>query len=105
MILENKNNFIIEKKGNESNEILLIFTSYTTTIAIYNITRNKLLLNNKMINVSGKGTIEAYKSSNTTLKQLKHFVNNYIENNFYTNLIEFEKRIRKNNNVIFNQYI
>ena len=105
MIIENKKNLIIEKIKNEDNETLLIFTSYKTTIAIDNITSKKMLLNNKKINVSRKGMIEAYKSSSTTLKQLKHFINNYVEYNFYTSLDAFEKKIQNNNNIILNQYI
>lgn len=93
-ILENKNNMSIQKIiEDESEKIMLV--SYNSIIAIYNITRNRLYLNNRKINVNSEYK-EVYKCSQATLKQLKHFINDYVEDNYYTTFKEFEKRIHKN---------
>lgn len=82
-ILENKRNCSIMKE----NEILT-FLSYNSKIATFNKKTSMLKLNSKK-----------WDSSQTTLKQLKSFINNYVEKDYYLNRKDFEKRIHKNGNI------
>ena len=82
-ILENsKNCLIMEKNG------ILEFWSYKTKIASFN--KNRLIL---------KLNREKWDFSQTTLKQLKRFINSYVEDDYYVNRKDFEKRIHKNGNI------
>lgn len=81
-ILENKNNLIIEKNSNN-----YIFYSYSSLIAIYNENTKKLRLT------------KLWNYSQTTLKQLKNFINNYTCYN-YSSKKEFEKLIDNINIIV-----
>lgn len=85
-IIENKNNFTILKDNIKN----LIFFSYNSHIATYDKENEKLYI-----------TI-LWDYSQTTLKQLKNFINNYTSFN-YENKKQFEQEIYKNNNIIFLQ--
>lgn len=82
-ILENSKNYLIMK----NNEVLE-FWSYETKIATFNKKTSILKLNSKK-----------WDFSQTTLKQLKRFINSYIEKDYYLNRKDFEKRIHKNGNI------
>lgn len=82
-ILENGKNCLIM----EENEVLT-FSSYNSKIATFNKRTSILKLNSKK-----------WDFSQTTLKQLKKFINNYVEKDYYLNRKDFEKRIHKNGNI------
>ena len=82
-ILENKKNCLIM----EENQVLMFF-SYKLKIATFNKKTSILKLNSKRWNFS-----------QTTLKQLKSFINSYVEEGFYINHKDFEKRIHRNGNI------
>lgn len=82
-ILENEKNCLII----EENEVLTFF-SYNSKIAAFNRKTSILKLNSKK-----------WDFSQTTLKQLKRFINNYVEKDYYLNRKDFEKRIHKNGNI------
>lgn len=81
-IYENKNNMLIF-----SNENQTYFVSYQTTIASYNEETRKLKIN-----------VNYWDYSQTTLKQLKYFINNYTCFKYETKK-EFEKEIENNDNI------
>ena len=82
-ILENGKNFLVKEDNG-----ILEFWSYTTKIASFN--KNRLIL---------KLNREKWDFSQTTLKQLKNFINKYVENGYYLSRKDFEKRIHKNGNI------
>lgn len=82
-ILENGKNCLIM----EENEVLTFF-SYNSKIAVFNRKKSILKLNSKK-----------WDFSQTTLKQLKRFINSYVEDGYYVNRKDFEKRIHKNGNI------
>lgn len=82
-ILENKNNMSIIRDNVEN----LVFFSYTSEVATYDKYNNKLYLT------------DLWNYSQTTLKQLKYFINNYTSFK-YENKKIFENEINKNNNII-----
>lgn len=81
-VLENKNNLLISKIDN-----IIYFTSYKTTICKYNTITKKININAMF-----------WDYSQTTLKQLKHFINNYTDFN-YENKKQFEREIQNNINI------
>lgn len=81
-ILENKNNLVIMEDEAE----LLQFFSYNKHIATYDKFNKKLYL----------GFLWNY--SQTTLKQLKNFINNYTCF-YYDNKKQFELEIKNNKNI------
>lgn len=81
-ILENKKNYIVEKNANN-----IILYSYTSLIAIFNVENQRLNLT------------KLWDYSQTTLKQLKEFINNYTIYK-YTTKKEFEKTIDNINIII-----
>lgn len=81
-IIENKNNLLISKVDD-----IIYFTSYKITICKYNTITKQLKIN---------AIYWCY--SQTTLKQLKHFINNYTTFE-YQNKKQFENEILNNNNI------
>lgn len=81
-VLENKNNLLISKVDD-----MIYFTSYKTTICKYNTITKQLKIN---------AMYWCY--SQTTLKQLKHFINNYTIFE-YQNKKQFELEMLNNNNI------
>ena len=69
----------------------LIFVSYKTKIATWDGQKNKLYLSKKN-----------WDYSQTTLKQLKYFINSYIEENYYKTKKDFIKKIAVNDNIVLN---
>ena len=82
-ILDNKNNMLILKDNLKN----LIFFSYKSHIATFDKCNNKLYLT------------DLWNYSQTTLKQLKEFVN-YYTSFTYTTEKEFEKEIKNNKDII-----
>lgn len=83
-ILENKNNMVILENGEQA-----YFISYETTIAKYDYITRNLQLN-----------VNYWDYSQTTLKQLKHFINNYTCYNYETKK-DFEYKIEEIENIKF----
>lgn len=86
-ILENGKNFLIKEDNG-----ILEFWSYTTKIASFrkgNKKKESILKLNR----------EKWDFSQTTLKQLKNFINKYVEDGYYVNHQDFEKRIHRNGNI------
>lgn len=81
-VLENKNNLLISKVDD-----IIYFTSYKTTVCKYNTITKQLKIN---------AMYWCY--SQTTLKQLKYFINNYTIFE-YQNKKQFELEILNNNNI------
>lgn len=81
-IIENKNNLVILE-----NENTIYFISYQTTICEYDREKRILKLN-----------ANYWDYSQTTLKQLKYFINNYTCFNYETKK-QFEKEIETNENI------
>lgn len=89
-ILENRNNIVIvENFENSTKKRTLDLWSYNTHVASFiNYIDQKscvLKLNQKK-----------WDYSQTTLKHLKHFINDFIEADYYTTKKEFEQKIKKN---------
>lgn len=89
-ILENRNNIVIvENFENSTRKRTLDLWSYSTHVASFiNYIDQKscvLKLNQKK-----------WDYSQTTLKHLKHFINDFIEADYYTTKKEFEQKISKN---------
>ena len=87
-ILENKKNTCILCFDN-----LLQLENYKSTIAKYNTITKKLYLNNDLLN---NKVIWYY--SQSTLKELKNFINNYTNYNYKT-FKEFKKMVEENKNI------
>lgn len=87
-ILENKKNTCILCFDN-----LYQLENYHSTIARYDINTKKLYLNNNILN---NKIIWNY--SQTTLKELKRFINNYTNYNYET-FKEFKKTVEENKNI------
>ena len=81
-ILKNEKNLLITKEKN-----IYRFYSYNSLISEYHETTKKLVLT------------YLWNFSQTTLKQLKNYINNYTCFN-YENKKQFEKEIEKNNNIM-----
>lgn len=81
-VLENKNNLFISKVDD-----IIYFTSYKTTVCKYNTITKQLKIN---------AMYWCY--SQTTLKQLKHFINNYTIFE-YQSKKQFENEILNNNSI------
>lgn len=81
-IIENRNNMLITERKN-----IYRFYSYNSLISEYHKESKKLVLT------------YLWDFSQTTLKQLKNFVNNYTCFN-YENKKQFEQEIEKNNNIM-----
>ena len=79
-ILENKNNILIFDDGR-----YLCLVSYNSKIARYDKKTCYLNLNKNK-----------WDYSQTTLKHLKHFINDYVEQGYYTTKKDFEAKIKKN---------
>lgn len=88
-ILENKNNIIIIKNLENSKKFILDLWSYKTHIASYikYIDQKSCVL---------KLNQKKWDYSQTTLKHLKHFINDFIEADYYTTKKEFEQKIKQN---------
>lgn len=89
-MLENKNNIVIISNYDYITEKNIIdLWSYNSHIASF-INYNKK--NNCMLKLNR----EKWDYSQTTLKHLKHFINDYIEKDYYTTKKEFDEKIKKN---------
>lgn len=89
-ILENRNNIVIvENFENSTKKRTLDLWSYNAHVASfinYIDKKSHVLKLNK----------NKWDYSQTTLKHLKHFINDYIEVNYYTTKREFEQKLKKN---------
>ena len=81
-IIENKNNMVIMQDADEN----ITLFSYFSHIATFDRFKNELYIS----------TLWSY--SQTTLKQVKHFINNYTSFN-YENKKHFEMEIQNNNKI------
>lgn len=86
--LENKKNTCILNYDN-----LYQLINYNSTIAKYDQTTKKLYLNNSLLNNK-----IIWKYSQSTLKELKNFINNYTYFN-YVNFQDFQKVVAENKNI------
>lgn len=84
-VLENKNNLLIMQNNVGNYE----FFSYNSKIAVIDNKNNKLYLT------------DLWDYSQTTLKQLKYFINKYSKKIIYTTKKEFEKELETNKNIHF----